>query len=115
VVEDSEYLGAFLLELVSSFPGVAVTRLVSTLAQARHALLRFTPDVVLLDLHLPDGYGLELLRELQQKLPRSAVVVLSADIRPESRRDCLAAGASAVLDKAADLPPLADVLERLLS
>jgi CheY-like chemotaxis protein len=115
VVEDSEFLGAFLLELVSSFPAVAFSRLVATVAQARHALSRFTPDVVLLDLHLPEGGGLPFLRELKKTLPESVVVALSSDLRPESRRECLAAGASAVLDKSADLPPLADVLERLLS
>lgn len=115
VVEDSEFLGAFLLELVSSFPAVGFSRLVATLGQARHALARFTPDLVLLDLNLPDGSGLGLLREIKETFPSVAVVVLSSDVGPENRRECLSAGASAVLDKAADLPPLADVLERILA
>ena len=115
VVEDSEFLGAFLLELVSSFPAVGFSRLVATLAQARHALERFTPDLVLLDLSLPDGSGLDLLRELKDASPSTAIVALTSGLRAEERSECLSAGASAVLDKAADLPPLADVLERLLS
>ena len=115
VVEDSEFLGAFLLELVASFPAVGFSRLVATLEQARHSLGRFTPDLVLLDLNLPDGPGLDLLRELKNDFPSTVVVALTSDLKPEERAACLSAGASAVLDKASDLPPLADVLERLLS
>ena len=47
-----------------------------SLAEARQALARQAPDGVLLDLHLPDGSGLDLLRELRAAPRTRALPVL---------------------------------------
>jgi two-component system catabolic regulation response regulator CreB len=49
---------------------------VRSLAEARRALARHRPDGVLLDLHLPDGSGLDLLRELRAAPDTRALPVL---------------------------------------
>lgn len=46
---------------------------------AREQLLCQTPDLVLLDLNLPDGNGLELLREIRLSSPRLPVILLTAN------------------------------------
>lgn len=48
-----------------------------SLKSARESLARFSPAAVLLDLRLPDGNGMELLRELKQ-LGRLPVIVMTA-------------------------------------
>lgn len=47
-----------------------------SLAEARRSLTRQRPDAVLLDLHLPDGSGLDLLRELRAAPDTRALPVL---------------------------------------
>ena len=74
------------------------------------------PDLVLLDLHLPDLSGGQVLESLQRD-PRTAdipVVILSADATRGSRIRLLEAGAHAFLAKPFDLPELLGVIEDVL-
>ena len=73
------------------------------------------PDLVLLDLHLPDKPGAEVLRELRSN-PNTAsipVVVLSADATENQIKRLLQAGADAYLTKPIDLPTLFAKIEEL--
>ncbi|HUZ82638.1 MAG TPA: ATP-binding protein [Gaiellaceae bacterium] len=74
------------------------------------------PDLILLDLHLPDIPGENVLAELQADPETRAipVIVLSADATRE-REQVLVAGASAYLTKPIDLRRLLDVFDRYLT
>ena len=75
------------------------------------------PDLVLLDLHLPDMPGSEVLRRLQSD-PRTSlipVVMLSADANPHSAAKLLEAGAHAYLTKPLDVKRLLKVLDATLA
>jgi signal transduction histidine kinase/CheY-like chemotaxis protein len=75
----------------------------------------YRPDVVLLDLHLPDMPGQEVLRRLRAH-PRTAgipVVILSADARPSLIRQLLDQGARAFLTKPLDLNELLRLLNTI--
>lgn len=64
------------------------TRLCSTLAEARDALAQASPDVAILDILLPDGDGIQLLKELRTSQSSNAVVVMlstEAEIRDRIR------------------------------
>jgi two-component system NtrC family response regulator len=113
VVEDSEFFGMYLLELASGSRGIAVSRLASTLAEARDALARSTPDVVLLDLGLPDGFGLDLIPEILSTNPEAVVIVVTADATPEARELARDAGAAAFVDKSHELGRIRPLLDSL--
>ena len=75
--------------------------------------LRDVPDLVLLDLHLPDIPGDDVLKELKAEPVTAAipVVVLSADATPGAIRRLLASGALAYLTKPLDLGELGELLD----
>ncbi len=84
--------------------------------QARIGLdlaLQHRPDLVLLDLHLPDHDGDWVLNELQRTMPALPVILLTADALA-AQADWAACGARAVLTKPIDVPALAAELERAL-
>ncbi|WAH36945.1 HD domain-containing phosphohydrolase [Alicyclobacillus dauci] len=63
------------------------------------------PDIVLLDLHMPQMSGFEVLEQLQERIPPSSylpVLVLTADITPEAKRQALSQGAKDFLTKPFD-------------
>jgi two-component system, OmpR family, KDP operon response regulator KdpE len=77
-----------------------------SLAAARTALTGEAVDVILLDVNLPDGNGLELAAELSSAPARPTVIALTASVLPHERAAAMAAGCDAFLDKpyaAADL------------
>lgn len=114
LIEDN-LANAQLIEAVIArhFPDV---RLLSAM-QARIGLdlaLLHQPDLVLLDLHLPDRDGDWVLEELRPALPDLTVILLTADAIA-AQADWVARGARAVLTKPIDVPQLVRELERALS
>ena len=81
------------------------------------AIRRDRPDLILLDMHLPDISGLELLRHLKQDddVAEIPVIVVSADATPGHMEQALTLGAlhyvTKPLDVAAFLPLLDDALQ----
>ena len=74
------------------------------------------PDLILLDVHLPDISGEELLRELQEdaELRRTPVIVLSADATAGQIQRLLVAGARAYLTKPLDIRRFLAILDETL-
>jgi two-component system KDP operon response regulator KdpE len=72
----------------------------ATLAEARRILARETIDLLLLDVHLPDGLGLDLAAELRGDIPdRPAILALTASVLPADQQAALDAGCDAFLAK----------------
>lgn len=59
----------------------------------------FLPDVVLLDIHLPDISGLDVLRELKRSRPQLPIIMVSADIESQLLEKSIIGGASEFLEK----------------
>lgn len=120
LVED-EAPNRALLRAVLSRAGDAAVRSASileatTLAEARDRLAEGPVDVVLLDVRLPDGSGLDLARELRDSdRGRPSIVILSASVLPMERFAAEEAGADAFLAKPYDPGELLDVLARLVA
>jgi DNA-binding NarL/FixJ family response regulator len=57
------------------------------------------PDVILVDLGLPDGDGIDLVRSLRQMLPEARCVVLTLDDSPQQRSRALSTGAIGFVGK----------------
>jgi CheY-like chemotaxis protein len=74
------------------------------------------PDVVLLDLHLPDMAGEEVLRQLhaEPSLRDTTVIVLSADATPGQIKRLIASGATAYLTKPFNIQEVLSLLDRIL-
>lgn len=112
-VEDNP-LDAGLVEAALLRKGDAVQfRQVATISEARQAMLKHgAPDILLTDLALPDGSGLELLRDVRDQGFSTAVVVLTGSGDESQVAEVLRAGADDYLVKRADcirtLPSLLD-------
>jgi CheY-like chemotaxis protein len=98
VVEDNELVGSA-LRVVLEDGGYRVTG-AGTIAAATAVCREDRPDVMLLDLKLPDGDGLSLIEQLTGEGTRPSVVaVLTGRDEPQVRDRCIGAGCRAVLVK----------------
>lgn len=83
-------------------PGVRASTIVDApdLATARAVLASRPVDLVLLDVRLPDGNGLDLARSIRDgDQPRPPIIVMSASVLPEEQDAALATGAQHFLSK----------------
>jgi two-component system, NtrC family, response regulator AtoC len=106
IVDDDPEIAKVLTELVER-EGFAVTS-ASTLARAREEIATSVPDIVLVDIHLPDGSGLDLLEGLGPSAPE--VVLITGQASVETAVDALRRGAADYLTKPVDFPRLKMVL-----
>lgn len=97
IVEDDEALAGIMSAALAREGFSPVT--VQTARDALHRLTRETWDVVLLDLGLPDGHGLDVLRRLRAVANTIPVVVLSGDDGLEVKLVALSEGADDYLVK----------------
>lgn len=95
-VEDSRFT-CEALRLLAGRSGARLRR-ADTLSMARRHLQVYQPDVVIIDLGLPDGSGADLIADLAQDA-RFAGVLLAISGDPDNRDRALAAGAVAFIEK----------------
>lgn len=107
IIDDDADIVEWLQE-VARMEGFTVAR-AQTLRDARIELGRQRPDVLLTDLALPDGEGIELLRELD-KPEATEVIIITGHATVDSAVAALRAGASDYLVKPADLERVQAVL-----
>lgn len=88
-------------------PGLAIVGEAGTPPACVEGILQARPDVVVLDVQLHGGSGLEVLRAVTRTAPAIAFVVFSNNSGPAYRKRYLAAGASAFLDKSTEFDQLA--------
>ena len=84
-------------------PGGFLVRRAGTLEQAIKAVMGMMPDLVLLDLHLPDAQGLEALKALRDLAPQAAIVVLTSNTDEALAFEGIQLGAQDWLLKGGDL------------
>jgi DNA-binding NarL/FixJ family response regulator len=98
LIEDHANLREQLHELLLSV-GIDVLAAVGTVRDGEAAIHHHVPDFAIIDNHLPDGRGIDLIRRLAETEPQMTLLLYTTALTEDQRKDALAAGASAVILK----------------
>jgi CheY-like chemotaxis protein len=109
LVVDDDNLMCWALEREFSSHNIT-TRIVDTAVEALAELRRESYDLIFLDIHLPDGNGIDLLDEIGRISPDSKIVVMSGDASESNRRRAFTGGAVQFLEKPFDLSEIHSIL-----
>jgi two-component system response regulator DevR len=99
VVDDHEVVRAGLVALLERRAAFAVVAAVGTAAEAIEAARRYRPDLVIMDVRLPDGSGIEAARQIRAENPAIRVVMLTSYPDEAAVFAAIVAGASGYLLK----------------
>jgi len=103
----------FLLGLAEVVTGEGFTaRTARSLADARKELANGAPDIVLIDLNLPDGSGMELIEQLTSE-PRPEIILITGHASVETAVDALRKGVADYLTKPVDFARVKTVLTNI--
>ena len=99
VVDDHEVVRQGLVALLDRRDGFDVVAQAGTVAEAVAEAARFEPDVVVMDVRLPDGSGIEACREIRGARPQTRVIMLTSYPDEEAVLSAIIAGAAGYLLK----------------
>lgn len=111
VVDDSSPVRERLVEMIADFEGVTKVNQAWDVATAIDQLRNNTPELLVLDLRMPGGGGVQILKELAHfDQSKPVVVVLTNYPYPQLRARCIELGTDYFLDKSADFEQIADIV-----
>ena len=114
LVDDSMVIRQRLKRLLADVEEVQVIGEAGQVQQATDAILEQKPDVVLLDIHLFNGNGIDVLRRLKKEKPAPAVIILTNYPYPQYRQECIEAGADFFFVKSTEFDQVVPALKQLI-
>jgi two-component system response regulator DevR len=99
VVDDHEIVRQGLVALLDRRPGFEVVAQAGSVAESIDQARLHQPDIVVMDVRLPDGSGVEACRAIRDELPQTRVIMLTSFPDDEAVLSAIVAGASGYLLK----------------
>jgi two-component system, NarL family, invasion response regulator UvrY len=115
LVDDHEIVRRGLRDLLTEAFPKAVFGEANTVPQARELIVQKEWNLVLLDINLPGGSGLDLLAELRQLRPQAAALVLSSYLEEEFALRSFKLGAAGYLTKASVADEMLTAVKKVLT
>lgn len=114
IADDSPVIRERLAEMLSALEGVTVVGQAADVQTATAGIVRTRPDVAILDIRMPGGNGIDVLRQVKQGKPGGPSFIMYTNYGlPQYRKACAEAGADFFFDKATDGPKLTDAIRML--
>ena len=93
IVDDSEVMRARIAESVSDIAGVKIVGQSGDPFEALDSIGKSQPDVVILDIRLPERSGIDVLKDIKKEFPAPIVIMITNYPYRQYRQGCMAAGA----------------------
>lgn len=113
MVDDHEIVTRGIGGLLAATHDLQLVGVATTAADAMKDVLEAHPDVVLLDITLPDGSGIDVCRELRSRLPELRCLMLTSHDDEEAHLAALLAGAAGHLSKDSTAPSILDSIRQV--
>ncbi len=114
VADDSPAVRSRVVNMLTEIVGVEVVGQASDAPEAVREIKRLQPDAVVLDIHMPNGNGIDVLLEIRQTPPPPLVIILTNYPYDQYRDRCLRAGADYFFDKSNEFEKITDVFKQRL-
>lgn len=111
LADDSPIIRQRLISLIAELAGLDIVGIAQTGAEAIDGAETLKPDVLILDIHMPESSGFDVLKQIKQRPDAPVIIILTN--HPEYQQGCLNAGADYFLDKSVEFNQIAGLLEQL--
>lgn len=115
LAEDDEPVRQRLAQMIEGWPRMELAAVCETLAETLVTIETQPIDLLITDLKLPDGNGIEAIRLLSRRQPEAQAMVISVLADERTVLDAIEAGATGYLLKDADPPDLRDAIADLMA
>jgi len=113
IVDDSAVLRERVIEMLSELPGIEIIGHAQNVSDALSAIKKLNPDVVILDIRIPGGSGIDVLQDIKKEKDAPMVIILTNYPYPQYRKKCLGLGADYFFDKSTEFEKVTELFKRL--
>jgi DNA-binding NarL/FixJ family response regulator len=113
IADDSLIVRERLVVMLDELAGIEIVGQAENVAEAISAIRKLQPDVVILDIRMPGGSGIDVLQNIKQDKAAPMVIILTNYPYPGYRQKCMNAGADFFLDKSTEFDQIPELFERL--
>jgi len=114
IADDSEVFVQRLLRALGEIGGVEIVAQARTGTEAMQAVRNLNPEVMILDIRMPQGSGIDVLEGMKRERLAPITIVLTNFAYPQYRKKCLQLGARFFFDKSAEFGKVGEALRRLI-
>jgi DNA-binding NarL/FixJ family response regulator len=111
LIEDEVMVLDFCSEYIRNFTDMEIVGTSGNGQQALKGVLETKPELVIVDIRLPEVNGLEILSILKRKLPECKVLIFTATVNPHTIRTAIQGGVDGFVEKAEGLQGLKNGIE----
>jgi DNA-binding NarL/FixJ family response regulator len=112
IADDSLIVREHLVTMLDELAGIEIVGQAENVAEAISDIRILQPDVVILDIRMPGGNGIDVLQHVKQDEVSPMVIILTNYPYPAYRQKCLQAGADFFLDKSTEFDQIPELFER---
>jgi len=113
IVEDSQLIRDRLTDRLERLKGIGTITHAIDLASAYTTLNSNTPDIIILDIQLPDGSGIDVLSKIKKVTSHTIVIMLTNYPYSIIRRRCIELGADYFFDKSTEFEKVFEILNSI--
>lgn len=112
IADDSEVLRERLVEIISEIENVEVVGQEGNVMRVIEAVERLKPDLVIMDIKMPGGNGIQALEALKKKENPPIIIMFTNYPYLQYRKRCLDAGANFFFYKSTEFEKVIDVIKK---
>ena len=113
IVDDSAVVRERLLGLLSEAADVQVIGEAEGCQEASSDIRKLKPDAVILDIRMPDGSGIDVLKVIKKMKTPPMVIMFTNYPYPQYRKKCIEAGADFFFDKSTEFQKVTELLKQM--
>ena len=114
IADDSMIIVEKLINILSEIKGFKISGKTYDASKAAGIIRKLNPDVVILDIRLYHGSGIDVLKQIKKERPSLIVIMLTNYPEADYRKVCLEEGADYFLDKSTEFEKVIDICKSLL-
>jgi DNA-binding NarL/FixJ family response regulator len=114
IVDDSAVVRERLIGMLTELPEIEIAGQAKNAPDAIQSIRKLKPDITILDIRMPGGNGIEVLKEIKKDKPSPLIIILTNYPYPQYRKKCMEGGADYFFDKSTEFEKIIEVLKKLI-
>ena len=115
IAEDSTTVRERLVSLLSSLEEVTIVGQAENTIETKILIKELNPDVVILDLRMPGGMGIDIIENIKEFNPSIIIMIFTNYHFPQYKEKCLSSGADYFLSKSEDYDKIIEILKDIIT